>query len=51
VQEYAASEITTEVPAIENEADLNNRLGDLENTNIDSINEMLFELEDDAQGL
>lgn len=46
--EFPASEVTTEVPAIENEADLQNTLDELENTNVDMINEMLFENDEDA---
>ena len=50
VPEFPAKEVTAEVPAIENEADLKNTLDELENTNVDEVTDMLFENDQDASG-
>lgn len=46
--DFPAKEITTQVPAINNQADLENILDELENTNTDAVNEMLFQNDSDG---
>lgn len=48
---FPANDVTSQVPAITNKADLSNRLRDLDNTNVDEVQKKLFENDSDVSKL